>query len=289
MAISGASLVGGEKELESKLTAWGYMTAPGVQTLNDAVALYETTYAPAMDERSLLIHHRNFIPGDDIGPVTATEINGRTCSVPDAFNAEEANWPDQCRNEINVSWNFERLPGLDQQQTAAAWRHCVDHPGMYNKLFQMALVLTPGEYPRTRIYAALKALPGSTLAWSYLAQNNCAFRAEQAYDNTIRWSVSLATGTIGHEVGHALGMHHTPQDRNSLMYPSMNGQQVLNQTDINNMKSLGYKLRTTPVPPPPPPGDKFKFERLPNGDRITHVPSGDTFHGRWDEVRHNVL
>lgn len=245
--------------LVARLIEWGY-TDPiyaadeiSDEQLRMDLADYQLFHSVPLDEACQTTHGRALQVDGDIGPATMAMMNSRVCGVPDPAGRfarrEEANWPKPCRNDISVSWNFTKAPGLTGEETRGIWQAVQDE---YQGQFFLGMPLVPEDYPRTRIYAALKALPGSTLAWSYLANNNCSARLRQAYDNTIRWSVPLALGTWKHEVGHALGMEHTPGDRNSLMYPSMNGQTKLNQTDIDQMVRIGYKLREDdPVDPDP--------------------------------------
>ena len=245
--IIGNELVGGQGVLVQNLQEWGYLDkAKGIE--QDAVVLFQENYINILNPLCNHIHGRQCISDGQIGPATALLINTRFCNVTDfANNEEEARWPDDCVNEINVSWNFDQMPGLTKEQTLEAWRSL----SQYEQLFNMKIPLQPNLYPNTRIYSALRPLPGSTLAWSNLATNSCAFRAQQAYDSSISWSLKMAIGTIRHEVGHALGMNHTPNDQNSIMFPSMRGQTELNETDINQMIRLGYKKRTIPIPPGP--------------------------------------
>lgn len=248
-AVQGQSLVGGNAALQKRMDEWGY-TGAASGTLSDAVVLYQETYKIHLDYLARHLHGRDLVPDGIIGPATAEVINGRHCSVPDFANAEEARWPDQCVNEISVSWNFDKMPGTSKEETEAVWNSL----STYEELFELKIPRRPEDYPDTRIFASLRALPGSTLAWSFLANNSCGFKAQQAYDSTVNWSSKiLRTGTIRHEVGHALGMRHTPSDPRSVMYPSMRGQWELNSTDINQMLRLGYKRRTEPIPPTPDP------------------------------------
>jgi len=269
--VLGESLVGGPVALADRMDAWGYMQEAG-GSLEEAVALYQRTYKLHLDYLSRHLHGRDLNADGVIGPATAEVIHGRHCNVPDFANKEEARWPDQCVNEITVSWNFDNMPETSKEQTDEVWNSL----STYEELFQLMMPRRPTEYPQTRIYAALKALPGSTLAWSFLANNNCGFRAQQAYDSTISWSSKiLRTGTIRHEVGHALGMNHTPQDPNSVMYPSMRGQWELNATDISQMLRLGYRRRTEP-PPPPPDGPIVKATVTWNDETVDLVqPNGN--------------
>ena len=232
-------------DIKAKLEKWGY----GGRPLEESIALYQANHSPAMQDLCATYHGRSMLVDGDVGPATAQLMNTRFCDCLDIMPGaaiQEANWPTACRGDITVSWNWDSIPGLTPEEVSRVWPGVKDE---YEKYFELAIVLNKSDYPRTRIYAAMKALPGSTLAWSYLATGSCASRLEQAYDSTIRWSWNLAIGTWRHEVGHALGMNHTPGDEESIMFPSMRGQTVLNSTDIAQMVRLGYKRRTTPVDP----------------------------------------
>lgn len=248
-----------------RLRDWGYTPDLDVQT---ALLKYQSAYKDDLNILCIQFHGRELNVDGVMGPATRLFMDSRTCNTPDFLNREEARWPDACKDHITVSWNFDKAPGLSEKELDEVW---LDVKREYEKYFQLQLKLSPEDYPNTRIYAALKALPGSTLAWSYLANNSCASRLQQAYDNTISWSKKLAIGTWKHEVGHALGMQHTPNDRNSLMYPSMNGQTGLNETDIQQMLRLGYKRRETPIPPPEEPTDSVSTVITVNGTEYKYT------------------
>ena len=257
--------------LVKRLVRWGYLE-DDIDVLHDelqeAVAAYQRFHEVPLSQITEAIHGRELIADGDAGPATLALMNLRTCDVKDPVRGRgaEANWPQPCRDNITVSWSFREVPGLTKEQTQQVWDAVKSE---YEALFLLGIDLVPTKYPNTRIYAALKALPGSTLAWSYLAQNNCAAQLRQAYDSTTRWSFPLALGTWKHEIGHALGMEHTPSDPTSLMYPSMNGQTGLNQTDIDQMVRIGYERRTTPVPDPDEPiPDELLKVTIQVGERV---------------------
>ncbi len=231
-------------DADVKLAKWGY-DADG-RSLLEMGALFQENHKPHLEDLCHGIHGRALKIDGDIGPATAHVMNTRFCSCPDTMPnaaAEEANWPTSCRDDLRFSWNFDRMPGLTEAETDGMWQGTKDE---YERLFEIGIRLAKDEYPNTELYASLKQLFGPTLAWSELARNRCGIRLEEAYDNTIQWSVKLAEGTNKHEVGHFFGMMHTPNDPRSLMYPSMNGQTGLNATDIAQMIRLGYKRRTSP-------------------------------------------
>jgi len=247
--VQGESLVGGEAALAERMEDWGYRDRAG-GLLEDAITIYQSVYSVEIDAHCRQIHGQPLNVDGKIGPATARVINGRFCNVSDFEATEEARWPDECVNLITVAWNFDALPGATKEETVEAW----DFLAQYERLFEMRCPRRPDLYGSARVNAKLQRLPGPTLANSNLANNSCGYRVSQNYDSTISWkSKKLRDGVIGHEFGHAVGMRHTPQDRNSLLYPSANGQVLLNDTDIAQLIRLGYKRRTEPVPPPPDP------------------------------------
>lgn len=258
--VQGESLVGGNAELTRCMEDWGYRGQPGGGILKDAVCMWQKAYEIEIDAHCRQIHGQPLNINGNIGPASARVFNGRFCNVSDFAATEEARWPDECVNEIMVAWNFDTLPGATKEETDAAWESL----SQYEQLFFLSCPRRPDLYGDARINAKLQRLPGSTLANSNLANNNCGYRVRQNYDSTTSWSSRiLRIGTIRHEVGHAFGLVHTPRDRKSVMYPQMAGQWELNQTDINQMVLRGYKRRTEPPPgpEPDPPG--------PDGPKVT--------------------
>lgn len=174
------------------------------------------------------------------------------CGVPDYAHpeAEQANWPDSCRNEITTSYRMT-LPGVNAAQLEALWREADGH---WEKEFQLSMPLRLSDYPNTRIFAFAANLPGSVLADQYLATGNCGSRLQGRFD--IRdWTSTLLVTTIAHEHGHALGLGHLNNNL-ATMYPSitnasMSRRGAPHSSDIQAMLNLGYRRRTAPQPPPP--------------------------------------
>jgi len=147
------------------------------------------------------------------GPKTTTHIVQPRCAVPDFMGAgQNAQWPKACM-ELTVSYNFDQIQFSQLEQ---AWDLALS--GWSDNCGVSFLVI--GDIHASDIWATDGALPGSTLAWSFLANNRCDNRIEQRYDTLVSWSLDFFVKTCMHELGHALGLEHS-NDSNDLMYPSI--------------------------------------------------------------------
>ena len=215
---------------------------PAVQ---EALLSYQTFFADTLDPLTQQIHGRGVFLDGIIGPATEKLMEMPRCGVPEFANKEEANWPTTCRNEITVSYEFDSINAI---LAAAAWPQALK---AWVDRCELMFDLLPAFSNSSRIWATDGPLSGSTLAWSYLAQNDCGARLEQRYNTSVNWGLSLLSSTIIHEVGHALGLDHI-NDRNAIMYPSITDVTEPQEPDIAAMERLGYKRRTTPLPPDDP-------------------------------------
>lgn len=99
-----------------------------------------------------------------------------------------------------------------------------------------------------------------TLAWSYLpgVPSGMKEQLKQLFDISERWTEQWLQEVACHEVGHAIGLDHSP-DKNALMYPySHNGSLPVPQAwDIaEGVKRYGPPVAVPPGNPPPvPPGN----------------------------------
>ena len=197
----------------------------------------------------------------------ADHLADRSCNVPDRAGTLEANWPQQCRQGLGIyiDWTGYRSPevmGLTQPEALACY---IDAMEFWNAALDLRLYLE-ADLTTAKTYVSWRPLSGSTLAWSHLADNTCRDNKTQRYDIR-KWSKRLLRQTAAHELGHLIGLGHTPG--NFLMSPTIKTNiSALTPTDIRNARRLGYDAPTRPRPGPPPGRGFVGFVELTDGTKI---------------------
>jgi hypothetical protein len=245
------------------------------------VASYQQFFKSRLDELSAQLHNRPARIDGEVGPAFIALLSEPRCGFPDYpypegvlfAEALEANWPTTCRGKLKFGRNFPALPGLTKDQTDQVW-HAICNI-LTNAFTDIEMTPAPvGVTTGVHIYAKLEALAGSTLAYSYLAQNRCDITLGQAYNSKITWNVRQAVTVGVHECKHALGSHHV-QDPDATLFPSIHARSLAryghpNTSDIRALVNLGYKSSGKPRP-----DDTNLF--LPRDQAPAPVPSANPF------------
>ena len=200
------------------------------------------------------------VSSDGTDPAVDKLIDSRFCDVPDfppngtlsAGNGpQEANWPTSCRGRLRFGLTFGNLPGMTKEQTRLAFICAMNTMNLPTDAF----IAPTDDWSRrgANIWAGVGRLSGSTLAWSYLAQNRCDAILEQRYNSGRSWGNFWYTVTVAaHELLHAWGHQHL-NTRGALMRPEINTESVgrkgwMSAADFAQARRLGYQVGDTTRP-----------------------------------------
>jgi len=197
-------------------------------------------------------------PDGEPGPATFHLWSMPRCNCPDyamlpeddeevakLWNPEEANWPDSCRNDLKFGRDFASLPGLTQEDTDGVYWAMANNLDACLSDVEILPDLDRNS-AGARGWDKLEAMSGGTLAWNYLAQNNCGVQLQGAWNSNVRWDKQTAATTGTHEKMHWLGANHSKDATATIYYAitaaSKSRYGFPNATDIGILKSLGYSV-----------------------------------------------
>lgn len=231
------------------------------KAVQDAVKSYQSFMQPDLEDFSEIHYHHGAVIDGEVGPATDDLLEYPRCGFPDypvpegtlSMGRQEANWPTSCRGSLKTGRNFRSLPGSNEVTTHSVWWASANNWTW--ALEDVDITVAAVNDSAVQVWADLRALSGSTLAWSYLAQNRCNVRLQQAYNTRTNWGNRAFAATVkSHEDGHAWGLPHN-NDRDALMYPSIHARSQArhgypNATDLRVARGLGYTLSNQTGPPP---------------------------------------
>lgn len=228
-------------------------------SLTEALVRYQRFFFSELSDKKLLLEGRQIVVDGVYGAATEALLRTERCAFHD--QPQEANWPRACREQLKFALLFERLAPLTSTQTKLAFTEALRS---WSDRLKVDFLLDDAAGRSAHIWADKGRLSGTTLAWSYLAQDTCATSLEQRYNTAVNWAVRYLQAVAAHELGHAIGYPHT-NERGALMYPYARAEIYLpTEIDIRNGVRLGYERRDEPLPDPEPEPD-------PNDERVIAI------------------
>ena len=298
-------------EILQHLHRLGYFSGTGIKSVDLPKISLTSQHA-----RDAITRYQQFMTGsvvtdDGKSPAFAEIMAIPRCGFPDfpvddagerlyaSDTPLEANWPISCRMRLKYGRVFETLPGLTKTQLDQA---LIAAMNCWNYSLEISITPNGENWAKSGAHIWCDAAPlgGSTLAWSYLASNDCNSTKQQRIDSGRSWEFWFMVTTMAHEIGHVIGHHHL-SEAGSLMRPEINNQSLARKgwqaaADFGQSKRLGYTVKNTSRPtdevmiripgsdtgPPPGPGpgptpaNPFADFRLVNrstGDQFLIVPA----------------
>lgn len=232
-----------------------------------AVAMEEDGIAPIIEELPPDVQEKVLAVAEATGLLVR-----RRCCMAEMARATMCTW----RHKPVTCSIDGTLPGLSNAQVVATYKRALD---LWNDICGIGAVWTDN-LAKANVYAHCMKIDGAsgTLAWSYLVPcgigSSASYHIEQRYDNTERWTVDWLLEVMLHELGHAWGLDHDTQHKDSLMYPYSTGGRILKPTqyEIDRMKVYGPPVI---VPSPGPLSIQGGILTINGGNYVPVSPSAE--------------
>ena len=250
-------------EILQRLHSLGYFSGTGLKVTDLPKITLTSQFA-----RDAITRYQKFMTGsvvtdDGNSPQFAEVMAIPRCGFPDfpVNDADErlyatdtpleANWPISCRMRLKYGRVFETVRGLTKTQVD---QMLIAAMNCWNYSLEVSLTPNGENWAKSGAHVWCDAAPlsGSTLAWSYLANNDCNSPKQQRINSGRSWEFWFAVTTMAHEIGHVLGHQHL-SEAGALMRPEINQQSLARKgwqaaADFGQSKRLGYTVKNTSRP-----------------------------------------
>lgn len=233
----------------------------------------------------------HFLPESGIldTPTERSLLQTRTCNLPEFFSLD-ANAPPAKWNKNNITWRLSRsfaLPGFSQETISTVFEWAFSDWAQ-NAALKFSQIPFEAE-PDILINSGRIDSAGNTLAWSELPSGGNQ-QLNQKYDNAEAFVFSgnpqagrIDLGAVAkHEIGHALGLSHAPNNiialLNSIYNPRIRSLQPWDIAEIQRRYGPPEPAQppSGPTPTPTPePKEIFSSQldyRVADGYIVVAVP-----------------